>query len=110
MIEIPPVQGGSITRTLMDCWHTAFEDVGPAGVDKGAGGNYLILPPGYYGEVPEGYIAFSSDVFQGYALLRSIPAGGSDADIAEAVEYGTRRCAGAAILVGDALRLRHPMP
>ena len=47
VVEIPPAEGGSITGTLMDCWQTAFEDVGPAGVDKGAGGKYLILPPGY---------------------------------------------------------------
>ena len=33
----------------MDPWQAALEDVGPAGVDKGAGGKYLILPPGYQG-------------------------------------------------------------
>ena len=32
------------------------EDVGPAGVDKGKGGKYLILPPGYKEQVPDGYI------------------------------------------------------
>jgi hypothetical protein len=26
------------------------------GPDKGKGGKYLILPPGYTGEVPEGYL------------------------------------------------------
>lgn len=88
VIEIPPANGGSITGTLMDCWQTAFEDVGPAGVDKGAGGKYLILPPDYEGVVPEGYAAFRSDVHQGYGLLRSILNGGSDADMAAAVQYG----------------------
>ena len=38
---------GSITGTIMDAWQAALEDVGPAGVDKGKGGKYLILPPGY---------------------------------------------------------------
>ena len=33
----------------MDAWQAALEDVGPAGVDKGKGGKYLILPPGYQG-------------------------------------------------------------
>jgi len=90
VVEIPPAEGGSITGTLMDCWQTAFEDVGPAGVDKGAGGKSLILPPAYDQPIPEGYIAFRSDVYQGYGLLRSIPKGGADADIASAVEYGKR--------------------
>lgn len=90
VVEIPPAEGGSITGTLMDCWQTAFEDVGPAGVDKGAGGKYLILPPGHNGPVPDGYAVFRSDVFQGYGLLRSILKGGSDADMAAAVDYGTR--------------------
>jgi hypothetical protein len=32
----------------------ALEDVGPAGVDKGKGGKYLILPPGYKDRAPDG--------------------------------------------------------
>lgn len=88
VVEIPPVNGGSITGTLMDCWQTAFEDVGPAGVDQGAGGKYLILPPGYDQPVPDGYIPLQSDVYQGYGLLRSILKGGDDESIAAAVEYG----------------------
>ena len=51
VIEIPPADEGSITGSIMDCWQTPLEDVGPAGVDKGKGGKYLILPPGYSGAV-----------------------------------------------------------
>jgi hypothetical protein len=90
VIEIPPADGGSITGSIMDCWQTPLEDVGPAGVDKGKGGKYLILPPGFSGTVPDGYIALRSQLFQGYALLRSILQSGSDADFAKAVEYGKR--------------------
>src|SRR5690348_7725402 len=46
VLEIPPADEGSITGTVMDVWQSALEDVGPAGVDKGQGGKYLILPPG----------------------------------------------------------------
>ena len=36
VLEIPPAgDEGSITGTIMDCWHAALEDVGPAGVDQG---------------------------------------------------------------------------
>jgi len=74
----------------MDVWQCALEDVGPAGVDKGEGGKYLILPPGYKDTVPAGYIPMPSDTYEGYALLRSIPKSGSDADVSKAVAYGKR--------------------
>jgi hypothetical protein len=90
VIDIPPADGGSITGSIMDCWQTPLEDVGPAGVDKGKGGKYLILPPGFSGAVPDGYIALRSQTYQGYALLRSILQSGSDSDFAKAVEYGKR--------------------
>src|SRR4029079_4952341 len=67
-----------------------LEDVGPAGVDQGKGGKYLILPPGYSGTVPDGYIALPSQTYQGYALMRSILRSGNDADFAKAVAYGKR--------------------
>jgi len=35
-------------------------DLGVAGPDKGKGGKYLVLPPGYKGEVPKGYFAVPS--------------------------------------------------
>jgi hypothetical protein len=59
-------------------------------VDKGAGGRYLILPPGYTDAVPDGYIAMRSDTYSGYALLRSILRSTSDDDVAQALAYGRR--------------------
>ena len=91
VLEIPPAgEGGSITGSVDDCWQTAIEDVGPAGADKGTGGKYLILPPGYADRVPDGYVALPSSTWQSYALLRSNPASGSDADVAKAVAYAKR--------------------
>jgi hypothetical protein len=87
VIEIPPADGGSIVGSIMDCWQIALEDVGPAGVDKGKGGKYLILPPGYKNEPPAGYIVLSSGNYQGYALLRSSLKSSSDVDIATAAAY-----------------------
>jgi hypothetical protein len=71
----------------MDAWQAALEDVGPAGVDKGKGGKYLILPPDYTDKAPNGYIVRPSTTYQGYALLRSILKSGSDADVANAAAY-----------------------
>jgi hypothetical protein len=90
VLEIPPAEGGSITGTIMDAWQAALEDVGPAGVDKGKGGKYLIVPPGYTDTAPDGYIVLPSMTYQGYALLRSILRSASEADVATAVAYAKR--------------------
>lgn len=88
VLEIPPAAGNaSITGSIDDGWQTAVEDVGPAGVDKGRGGKYLILPPGHQGAVPGGYIALPSATFAGYVLLRSNVASSSAEDVAKAVTY-----------------------
>jgi hypothetical protein len=90
VLEIPPADDGVINGTVMDAWQVPLEDVGPAGVDKGKGGKYLILPPNHSAAVSDGYIALPSMNYQGYALLRSILRSGSDADVAKAVAYGRR--------------------
>jgi hypothetical protein len=90
VLEIPPADEGSITGSIDDCWQTAIEDVGPAGLDKGKGGKYLILPPAFKDEIPSGYIALPSFTYQGYALLRSILNSNSDTGIVKAVAYGKR--------------------
>ena len=90
VLEIPPADGGTIVGSVDDCWQTAIEDVGPAGVDKGNGGKYLILPPDYKEKVPDGYIPMPSPTYQSFALLRSNYQSSTDADIAKAVAYGKR--------------------
>jgi hypothetical protein len=91
VLEIPPAdEANSITGSIDDGWQNALEDVGPAGADKGKGGKYLILPPGYKEKVPDGYISLQSLTYQGFVILRSNFASGSDADIAKAVAYGKR--------------------
>jgi hypothetical protein len=90
VLEIPPAEGGVINGTIMDAWQIPLEDVGPAGVDKGKGGKYLILPPNHSAAVPASYIALPSNNYQGYALLRSILQSGSDADVVKAVAYAKR--------------------
>lgn len=54
VLEVPPKVLGAIN----DMWYRWVIDLGITGPDKGAGGKYLILPPGYKGEVQkEGYIS-----------------------------------------------------
>ena len=58
VLDIPPASDeGSITGDIDNVWQVPLEDVGPEGVDKGKGGKFLILPPGYKDKVTEDYIA-----------------------------------------------------
>ena len=50
VIETPPKALG----TLDDMWWGWVTDFGAPGPDRGVGGKYPILPPGYDGPVPEG--------------------------------------------------------
>ncbi|MFH7016308.1 DUF1254 domain-containing protein [Flavobacterium sp. FlaQc-47] len=91
VLEIPSVEGvSSLTGSLDDGWQTAIEDIGPAGVDKGKGGKYLILPPNYKEVIPPGYIPMPSSTYTGYAILRSNLTDGSPNDVKRAVEYGKK--------------------
>ena len=38
-------------------------DIGPLGADKGKGGKFLILPPGFSGSVPDGYFVARSPTY-----------------------------------------------
>jgi hypothetical protein len=64
VLEIPAANGGTIVGSVRDCWQTAIEDVGPAGVDKGKGGKYLILPPNYRETVQDFYTPMASANYQ----------------------------------------------
>jgi len=55
---------------LDDFWFGHVTDLGNAGPDRGEGGKYLILPPGYEGEVPEGYYTFESRTHGNWLLWR----------------------------------------
>ncbi len=91
VLEVPPADDGVFNGSIMTRWQAAIEDIGPGGVDKGKGGKYLILPPGYdMRMVPAGYIPVPSDSYLGYALIRSVLKSGSEADVAKAVAYAKR--------------------
>src|SRR5271166_1355921 len=49
VVETPPLCLGVID----DMWFRWVTDVGLPGPDRGAGGKYLLLPPGYKGELPD---------------------------------------------------------
>ncbi len=91
VLDIPPAEGGSITGSIDDCWQTALEDVGPAGVDRGQGARYLITPPGHTAAVPDGYVHLPSSqpAWATPCCVRSLKSGAA-ADVAQAAAYARR--------------------
>jgi hypothetical protein len=81
---------GSFNGNIVTVWQMPLEDAGLLGVDKGKGGKFLILPPGYKEKAPEGYYALQSDTFGGYLLFRSNLQSHSDADVQASIAYGRR--------------------
>ncbi len=64
---------------LLDFWQRPIPedsgkfagDVGLPGPDGGKGGKFLLLPPGYKGDVPEGYYVYRSGTNSVFIFLRS---------------------------------------
>ncbi|WP_295487859.1 DUF1254 domain-containing protein [Accumulibacter sp.] len=51
VVEVPP----KVLGLVDDMWYRWVVDLGITGADKGAGGKYLFVPPGYQGKLPDGY-------------------------------------------------------
>ncbi|MEJ8855060.1 DUF1254 domain-containing protein [Variovorax robiniae] len=77
VIDAPP----NLQAILDDYWQRPIEgptvdgrkylgDVGQPGPDKGKGGKYLVLPPGYKGQVPKGYYVYHSRTNGVFVFLR----------------------------------------
>jgi hypothetical protein len=91
VIEIPPSGDGvGIFGTLIDAWQRPLEDVGAAGKDKGRGGKYLVLPPGYDGELLPGAYTIPQKTYNGFAVLRPIIADTSPQSIARATAFAKK--------------------
>ena len=52
VVEVP---AGAGPGTVNDAFFRFVVDMGGPGPDRGKGGKYLILPPGYDGPIPDGY-------------------------------------------------------
>jgi len=74
VVEAPPGMLGAFN----DAWFRYMQDIGPAGPDKGKGGKYLILPPGYEDKVPDGYFVVQSRTYNVWVFMRASIANGLD--------------------------------
>lgn len=73
VVEIPP---GCGPGTVNDAWFRFVTDMGAPGPDRGAGGNYLIVPPDYKDEIPDGYFVSRSPSYTNLLALRGFTVDG----------------------------------
>ena len=80
VLELPP---GPLMGTVNDLNQLWVLDCGLPGPDHGEGGKHLMLPPGYDGDIPDGYHVGRATTYRLLNLLRALPAHG---DLAGAIE------------------------
>ena len=86
VIETPP----NVLGIIDDHWFNYVGDVGNAGPDRGKGGKFLLLPPGYAGEVPSGYFVFRSATFGNLFFWRGFLVNGDPAPAVENTKKFTK--------------------
>jgi len=86
VIEVPPKVLGMID----DFWFRWVGDLGVTGPDKGKGGKYLVLPPGYKGTVPEGYFVMRPQTYNMWFFFRGFLEDGSPAPAVASIKKNLR--------------------
>ena len=76
VLEAPP----KLAAMLDSMWDQPITDIGATGPDKGQGGKFLILPPDYEGDVPDGYFVAKSPTYGVMNVMRGYMEDGSTAN------------------------------
>jgi hypothetical protein len=85
--EIPP----GILGPVDDAFFRFVTDVGLTGPDKGKGGKYLFVPPGYTGKLPStGYFVVKSPTYSNLMFYRAFVQNGDIAGAAKGVKAKAR--------------------
>jgi len=82
VIETPP----NVLGLIDDFWFRHVVDFGNAGPDRGQGGKFLILPPGYTGEAPAGYHVARSNTYGNWVIWRGFQENGSTRPAVQATQ------------------------
>ena len=67
VVEVPP----GVLGPADDAFFRWVTDVGLTGPDKGKGGKYLFVPPGYTGKLPSGYFVAKSPTYGNLLFYRA---------------------------------------
>lgn len=87
VVETPP----NILGVVDDFWFRYVTDLGNAGPDKGKGGRYLFVPPGYTGQLPtKGYFIVHSPTYGNLLFGRAFMENGNPAPGVAAVKAGLK--------------------
>jgi hypothetical protein len=87
VVEVPP----GVLGPVDDAYFRWVTDVGLTGPDKGAGGKYLLLPPGYTGSLPsDGYFVVKSSTYSNLIFYRAFVKDGDIAAAADGVKTKAR--------------------
>jgi hypothetical protein len=83
VLEVIP----DVVGFIADAWQRPQSDVGRPGPDRGEGGKYLLVPPGYEGEVPSrGYYVVRLATFNVFWLARAFVKDGDNKAAAESLK------------------------
>ena len=74
VVAAPPNVIGMFT----DFFQRTITDVGLIGPDRARGGLYLLLPPDYDSQIPQGYFAFKSSTYNVFLFFRTVMKKGKD--------------------------------
>ncbi|MGA2944250.1 MAG: DUF1254 domain-containing protein [Xanthobacteraceae bacterium] len=87
VVEVPP----GILGPVDDAYFRWVTDVGLTGPDKGKGGKYLFVPPGYTGDLPsDGYFVVKPKTYGNWVFYRAFVQGGDTAAAANGVKAKAR--------------------
>ncbi len=83
VLEVVP----DVVGFIGDAWQRPQSDLGRPGPDGGKGGSYLLVPPGYEGELPEeGYYVVPCATFNVFWLARAFVKDGDNKAAAETLK------------------------
>ena len=86
VVEAPP----KVLGLVNDIWYHWNGDIGFTGPDHGEGGKFLFLPPGYKGDVPEGYFVVRPGSFSVWIPWRTFLVDGDPKPGVDAVKRFTK--------------------
>ena len=66
VMETPP----NVLGIIDNAWFRYVTDFGNAGDDKGKGGKFLLVPPDYTGDIPDGYFVKQSETYGHWLAMR----------------------------------------
>jgi hypothetical protein len=85
VVESPPNTLGMIN----DMFFRYVTDLGNAGPDRGKGGKFLVLPPDYEGDVPDGYYVVQCPTYQNIIFWRGFLVNGDPKPAVESIKANT---------------------